>query len=93
MHIRAHVKPTAEPEKYCGCAGPEVELAGRGRTGRGHPGRPADWGEAASPCGLGAGSGRWLGRKKMQLDTLVDTLTKIANSSWCPALCSWTEIM
>lgn len=65
MHIRAHVKPTAEPEKYCGCAGPEVELgrlqaSGEGRggvtrdaqqTGE-RPPRPAAWGQAP-----GAGSG------------------------------------
>ena len=32
-------------------------------------------------------------RRKMQLDTLVDRLTQITNSSRCPALCSWTQIM
>lgn len=45
-----------------------LQASGEGRGGVTRD-APADW-ERPPPCGLGAGSGRWLGRKKMQLDTL-----------------------
>lgn len=57
----------------------------QGKNGERPPGRPAEPEGTALPCGLGAGSGHWLWRRKMQLDALVDRLTKISNSSRVPS--------
>lgn len=78
MHIRAHVKPTAEPEKYCGCAGPEVELGRLQASGEGRGGVTWDaqqTGETTPPGGLGAGPGAGSGGRRWK-DTLGRHINK-----------------
>lgn len=81
MHIRARQAHRRSLKSTVGVqdqrwAGPGSRP--QGKDGGGHPGTPADWGEttcAVKAWGQAPGAGR---RKRCQLDTLVDTVTKIA---------------